>query len=173
MKIRLSDISAEGLHIKDTLSLESLNKRMSEGRESGIVFTMAPDVDIKIVRTADGAETKGSVKSKYRQPCGLCAVEIDKDVEVEANFILRRKSQDAALQELEDDEDIGIVYYENDTVDLEDVIQESLILTLSLYWHPPEDESGACVRCGKKFESDSEKKLGSNLGTLFKKAGLN
>lgn len=175
MKIRISDISADGLHVSDTIPLEPLNDRMSEGRDHGIRFIEAPVVNLHIRRSGDGAETKGNVKSRYKQPCGMCAKEVEKDVEVEANFIIKKRASEkgqAKESEGEGLDDIGIIYYQGEHVDLEDVIQETLILALSIYWHPPEDEAGSCVRCGLKFEQQKGKELGCNLGALLKKAGV-
>lgn len=175
MKIRLSDISSAGLTVNDTIPLEPLNDRMAFGRGSEIIFSVAPAINLAINPTSDGAEAKGTVKSKYRQPCSLCLKELDKDISVEINLILKPRPPAEERSPNDDfDGDVGIVYYDDGHVDLEEVVQEILILALSLYWHPPLDAKGACTGCGltKKELGISEEPKGASLGELLKKAGV-
>lgn len=180
MKIRLSDISAAGLKIDDTIPLEPLNARLKEGRDCGIIFLEAPRVTIAVNKTANGAETKGSIRSKYRQPCALCNEEVEKEIEVEANFVLKPRPEDVDDTDPQYMDDVGIVFYEGEHIDLEEVVQETLILGLSLYWHPPQDEKGDCERCGVNFvkeiapksEKGGKKSGGTSLRQLLSEAGV-
>lgn len=169
MKIRITDIPYEGLKIEDSLSLENLTARMNEGDNRGIVFTVAPKVTLTVFRSTLGAETKGTVTTRYKQPCSLCVEEVEKDIEIEANYILKPRDP-VNLDALDDD--VGVVFYDGEHVDLEDVIQESLILALNIYWHPPQDKDGNCVRCGLNFcaKQASEDKPVRTMGDIFKKA---
>jgi len=158
MKIRISDIPHEGLTVKETLSLENLNNRMREGETHGIEFIAPPGVELTVFKTLQGAETKGKVTSRYRQPCSLCIEGVERDIELATNFIFKAKPADlSARPEGEEDEDyiddVGISYFEGEHLDLEAIIQESLILSLSIYWHPPVDKSGNCQVCGKKYDT--------------------
>lgn len=178
MKIRISDIPHTGLKVNDTLPLEALNARMAQGRLGDIVFTEAPKVDLTISHIENGAETKGTVSTKYRRQCARCLEDLDRSLTIEANFTLHQKP---AADEIEKNEveffadDVGITYFEGENIDLEDLIQEALILPLTLYWAPECDAKGNCSVCGinrSKFESRDEP-TGTNLGNLMKKAGLN
>ena len=176
MKVRISTISPNGLAVKDSLPLDALNTRMNEGRKNDIEFTEAPRVDLIVHKTGGGAEVKGVVSTKYRQPCSYCLEQIDQPLELPLNFFLAPKP---AVEELESDsaseqfqDDVGIYYYEGDHIDLEDPIQEILILQLSRYWHPPVDEAGCCMRCERPVRTgeSAEKSPTINLGDLLKKA---
>lgn len=180
MKIRISDLPAQGLEVKTTMALEPLNERLKQGENHGILFTQEPQVEIVVTKSSTGAETKGFVRSRYKQPCSRCMVEVDREIELEANFILQPKPED--LMELGEEEisDIGIVYFEGEHVDLEDVFQESLILALSIFWSPPSDAKGNCSICSlsekeikKKLQAGDSTHAGKvSLGDLFKKAGV-
>jgi len=176
MKIRISDIPSSGLNIKETIPLRPLNARLSEGSDNSIQFLEDPIVELVLEQNATGATAQGSVKSRYIQPCSRCAQELPRDIEVPLDFVLSERpshDDDSSIDDEELIEDIGILYYENDQVDLEDFIQESLILALSLYWHPPEDKKGNCEVCGKHFGDEPKKNEGlANLGELLKKAGV-
>jgi uncharacterized metal-binding protein YceD (DUF177 family) len=180
MKIRISDIPHDGLKVKETLSVESINARMREGEDHGIEFISPPVVDLTVFKTPQGAETRGKVTSRYRQPCSLCIEGVERDIEVESNFIFKAKPADLDNRpEGEEDEDyiddVGISYFEGEHLELEPIVQETLILSLSIYWHPPVDKLGNCQVCGDKYKSSqcgknapSEKPV--TLGQLIKAA---
>ena len=178
MKIRISDIAPAGLNINDTIALGPLNERMAQGSDHSIQFLKDPQIKLFLERNATGATASGSVSSSYMQPCSRCAQELPRDIEVSLDFVLSERPTHATsgrppLPEEELLDDIGIIYYENDHVDLEGFMQESLILALSLYWHPPEDKRGNCEVCGKHFgDSPTKKEALVRLGDLFKKAGV-
>jgi uncharacterized metal-binding protein YceD (DUF177 family) len=178
MKVRISDIPHTGLKVSDILPLDALNARMAEGQSKDILFTEAPRVDLVVMRTQSGAETKGTVQTKYRQQCSRCLEDADRELKIPADFILQPKSgAEEALDEGDASftDDVGISYFEGDNIDLESLLQEALILSLTLYWAPACDAQGNCVQCGlnrSKFESYDEPP-GNSLGKLLKKAGLN
>lgn len=178
MKIRVSDIGPDGLKIQDTISSESLNKRMSEGRSNDIIFLKDPLVDVVVHKTASGASTKGRITTRYKQPCSLCADEIDRELEIEGNFLFQRRSIDEnARREDKDDaffDDIGVNYFTGDHIDLEDIIQESLILSLTPYLRPPLLADGSCAFCYKKptLSQTSEDSPKPSFGQLLKNAGV-
>ena len=179
MKVRISDIPHTGLKVSDILPLDALNERMSAGRGGDILFTEPPRVDLLILKTQSGAETKGSVKTKYRQQCARCLADQDKPLEIPANLTFHHKP---AAEELPEDveasftDDVGISYFEGDSIDLEEVLQEMLILSLSLYWAPDCDKKGKGSLGGRNrdgFEMHEEKGAKNSLGALLKKAGIN
>mgnify|MGYP000650020197 CR=1 FL=1 len=176
MKLCLRDISPKGLTIKDYLSLQSLNDRMAEGSNNEIVFLTPPEVNLTVYGSERGAETRGSVRTRYRQPCARCLKELEMDLEVEANFILKPKPprETACVRSDADIEDVGIVYFEGEHIDLEDILQETLILALSPFLLPPKDKEGRCTMCGETCpkEYTFEGCASNNLGELLFKAGV-
>jgi len=179
MKVRVSRLPTEGLTVKTTLYLENLNTRMNEGKGNDILFTSAPSVELVVTKTSQGAETKGRVSTKYKQPCSRCDDGVEKSLDIEANFILQARPEPTERDDSEDEDyedDIGIAYFEGDQIDLEDIIQQALILPLSRFWHPACDAQGNCSHCGRECEKpvdESVTKLETiSLGDLLKKAGV-
>ncbi|MBN8549485.1 MAG: DUF177 domain-containing protein [Deltaproteobacteria bacterium] len=178
MKVRISDIPHTGLKVNDILPLDALNARMQLGDSKDIVFTEAPRVDLVVMHTQSGAETKGTVRTKFKQECSRCLENMERPLEIPANFILQPKPEAGAEPEDPDAsyvDDVGISFFEGDHIDLEDLLQEALILSMTIYWSPPCDQKGNCTQCGinrSKFESYDDPP-GNSLGKLFKKAGLN
>ena len=147
MKIRISDISPQGLKINDSLPLEALNSRMQEGQDKDIVFLVAPEVSLTVTRIPGGANISGTISSRYRQSCSRCLDPIERDLEVEFTLAL----QPAGSADPDDSlQDIGILYYTDETVNIEEALQENIILSLSRFWHPPLKPDGSCTLCGLK-----------------------
>lgn len=179
MKIRLTDIPAAGLPIAEVIPPQALNERLSSGSSHGFEFLQGLDVSLTVYKSANGAETKGRVISRYRQPCARCAEGVERDIELPTNFILQQRPEELEGVDSEEYEDgIGITFYDGEHIDLEDLIEETIILSLSIYWHPEEDAEGKCQLChklvrGPTASATKEKSAaGTSLGDLIKKAGI-
>jgi len=178
MRIRISDISSSGLKINDTISLPALNKRMSEGgKDADIVFLEAPSIEMTVKKTHGGAETRGIARSRYRQACSMCLKGVEKEVEVDTNFEFNYPARTAKHEREEGDtsitDDMEIYTIQNDHIEVEELIQENFILSLSVYWHPPVDEKGSCSVCKLKpglFGKETSEKTTQSLGTLIQQA---
>jgi uncharacterized metal-binding protein YceD (DUF177 family) len=179
MKVRISDLPPQGIKINETISLEALNTRMAEGRGNDIEFSAAPLVNIEIVPNSHGAVISGTVQTRLKQPCSRCLEAVERPLEVRADFVLKPKpkhlNKDAAGAE-DPLDDVGLLYYGEDGIELEEALQENLILALYPYWHPPCDAQGKCQLCGLNVPGvsasveDAAKPV--SLGDLLKKAGL-
>jgi uncharacterized metal-binding protein YceD (DUF177 family) len=124
---------------------------MSSGREHDIEFTKEPEVKLTAFKTASGAETRGTVKSFFRQGCSRCALMVERELETDANFIFKHSEKtpsysgkQAMPQQLNE---TGINYVQGEYIELEELIQENLILALSIYWSPELDGQGNCTYC--------------------------
>ena len=172
MRISLGELPVNGLVIKDSLPVDSLNQRMAEGRDNEIIFT-AVSVDLLVTGAKGGALINGKTIGTCRQPCSLCAETIEHQVEATIDFFLKPRADESDGVEADD---LGIIYYDDDSVDIEDLIQESLILQLSPYWHPERDQNGCCQMCGmhtaEKINCEKRTDTAPVLGELFKKAGI-
>lgn len=173
MQIRLTDIPPEGLNVNDTLSLENINARMNEAPNNDITFTQAPAVEAAVQKEKGGAEVTGKVAAAYKQVCPRCAQEVEHQVEKELSLILKRKEsqpgRDRQTSKEEWGDDIGILYFDGEHIDLEDVIQETLILSLSPYG-ATHDNCKSVLEGQKKEEDSTEGK--TSLGKLLKDAGI-
>ena len=175
MLIRVTDIPASGLKINETMDLAALNSRLQEGSATDIRFSSAPEVSLLIHRTPSGAQVSGSVKAKLIQPCSRCIKEIEREIEVETNYTLQQLSPRSNPLTEDQDQDIGLVYFDGEHVELDSTLQESLILGLNIYWHPPLNGDGSCKQCGmaKPDTLLSAEPPANKLSELFKKAGIN
>lgn len=168
MRVRISTISPSGLHIQDRVPAHALNDRMHEGREHDFVFIEDPLVDVTLYHHPNGAESKGKVVGRYRQACGRCTLEVPREIEARLDYILKPKPEGKSWED-----DVGIAYYDNDHIELEELVQEALILSLDVFWSPALDDEGACTQC-KKRESEvyGQEETTQSLGDLLKKASV-
>ena len=146
MRVRVSSIPPDGLHIKDALPLDALNERMKLGSADATRFVSPPSVDITVKPTGNGAVLSGRLAAKYKQPCSLCDEGIERELQIPVKYLLLEQTGDDA------EDDIGTIFYTGDVVDLEDVLQEALIVKLFPYWHPEVLPDGKCSVCARSFE---------------------
>jgi len=170
MKIRVTTIPPTGLSFSDKMPKELINERLSSPSESEIIFIDDVTVDGIIKPFPGGAELKATTKSKYTQPCARCAEGKERQLETPLKAVIKPKPESVL-----DDEDIGVIYYSGEHVELDEFILESLILSLSIFWAPEiEEKTGKCKECKltSKELGLSEPEKTSNLGDLLKKAGV-
>jgi uncharacterized metal-binding protein YceD (DUF177 family) len=166
MLIRIDSLSPQGLEINEKLSLDKLNARMNEAKGNEIIFTKEPECVLKIDKRVSGAELTGSVKTAYRQPCALCAKEIDLPLTINIDLVLKQSNPESS-DPLEDD--VGIVTFNGEHLELEDILEEHLILSLSPYLRPEKDCNGNCLVCGEnRKKNENTVQSGINLGDLLK-----
>lgn len=169
MKIRLTSIPREGINLEDTISLEALNKRMQEGQHNDIKFVEAPRLKVTCRLERDdcqsGATITGEVSSSYLQPCPRCLAPLKKSLRQPVNLTFKPKPAHASDSEPEDD--IGLIWFEGEFIDLEEAAQEALILGISQFGGEHEDCSGIPTA-----ELDSDVGTTNNLGELLKGAGI-
>ena len=180
MLVRLSEIPTHGLKITDTLDLERLNARLHEGsRSEGIVFTSAPKVNLTLHPAGQGAESKGTLECDYVQDCSLCNDGVPRTISTKAEILFRPRPPDVDPDDPDYFDDVGVSFFSGDQVDLEPILQECLILALSIFWHPEQDKKGNCTHCGKEcslkeLRDDKDLDLSvpqsTSLGELLKKA---
>ncbi len=168
--IRITDIPSRGLEVADHLDCEALNARMNEAPENDIRFLTAPTFALRIKPEIAGAELRGSIEASYEQPCGRCLQLIERTIRQDLLITLKAKSHrpgiDRATSSSEWDDDIGIVYFDGEQIDLEEILQESLILSIN----PFESEHPKCpgppTHRGHTSDDSSERK--PTLGDLLK-----
>ena len=174
MKIRVSDTRPEGVTLEGTIPRNSLNQRLEAAKSNDISILDDPRYSIRFKRTLSGAEIKGSLTFNYLSQCSRCMSETQKSKELPLSMVFQEVPPDKIITNPLDyfEEDVGLAYYENDEIDLEDFLQEQLILNIELYSYCNPTCKGICAKCGKNLnEGDcSCPSESSGFGTLLKNA---
>lgn len=163
--INIDNLPESGLNINENIPLDALTTRMDEGKNNEIVFTRAPEVDATIKRTVKNAEITGLIRVFYKQPCALCANDLEQELKLDLQYTLKAQAAEGA-----EHDDVGIIYYDPPNFDLEDFSQETIILSLSPYLYPPRQSNGKCELCGLNFACETSEEGGGKrkLGDLLK-----
>ena len=168
MKIRISTLTVRGLEIRDFLNSDSLNERLNNIKKSGVIFKCNPVVTLTARKNVEGAEVFGKIFIEYEQECSRCSDPLPRSNTRDFYYIIKHNS---AGEKVEDD--VGIIFYTGEYVDLQSALEETIIIDLDIFWSPSLDKNDSCTLCGRaKQKSISAKKEGK-LNELFKKAGIN
>ncbi len=167
VKIRITDIPKEGLEINEELCLDAINSRMNEAPDNDITFIEAPRFSVLIKPELGGAELSGTISTRYKQPCARCLEEISEFLKQELSLTLKAKTKKPGIERpteaTEWDDGIGIVYFDGEHIDLEDILQETLILSLDPF-------NSAHEGCKGVVHTGDEKEEKQTLGSLLEKA---
>jgi len=175
MRVKVADITPSGMTVNGKLPLEPLNCRMDEGSGNEIIFVQEPVFEMRIVGTPQGAEVRGAITGRFKQPCSRCLRQIEQELKRDIDLVIKPIS--SIPKGLTPDHDANVLYFEGDHVDFEDALQETLILGLSPFLLPPRLPDGRCSVCKldvpSELKTDGEGGEGKQkLGDLFRKAGL-
>lgn len=175
MKVRIPTISPEGFEIDDSISKDDLNLRLNENPTTQPDITFIDDavVKIKVSKILFGAEAKGKAIIKYEQNCSRCDIKVTRTEECPITAQIQPVTSG---EEFIDLEDLGVVYYEDEYADLRPYIEETIILSLNLFWSPEINKFDKCTECKKPcfaVESEESHQTKKKLFEAFKKSGLN
>jgi uncharacterized protein len=152
MLIRLQDIKDQGLSLKfaeDAKSFPALTELVAS-RE--IDFLQPILTMLKVVWAGDMIEVEGQSTTRVKLPCSRCLS--TQEVPVEANYELtfvRQSPPTSAGEEEEIElsaEEMGLVEFHGEEIDLREAIQEQVILALPLRALCKETCRGLCPQCG-------------------------
>ena len=133
--LRVTDIPVQGLEITESLALDLLNERMNDAPNNDIVFIDTSPFSLMAKTTKGGILITGNISGSYSQPCGRCLEEITHQLDKEISLTLKPKEtqpgRERTTTKQEWQDDIGIVYFDGEHIELEEILQETLILSLS------------------------------------------
>ncbi len=153
MYIRIEQIKSEGLQIRFEESSETFPV-LAEMAVSGECEFPAPiEAALRAMRIGDMIEVEGQVSTRVRLACGRCLKTFE--LPLGSHFALTYTHPTEELQAGADHEEIelraedtGLVYFEGETIDLKDGIQEQIVMAFPLRALCREDCKGLCAQCG-------------------------
>lgn len=172
IKVRISTLPSKGHTIASTLDLESLNQRMRECQTNDIEFTVAPSFEITLRKAPFGAEAYGHIEAQFTQNCSRCLDPRPRKISLQCNAVIKERPQPDSVED-----DISLIFSDNDYIDLSNHLEEMLILKIDSFWSPPLNTQAKCKDCGLVMQewsdnestNDSEGRLGSLLNKAITK----
>lgn len=130
--IRFSDVASSPIEITGEIPFLDILKSLNSDE---FVFESDQKFKIKASSIPNGAELRGEIFLSFRQLCGRCGELKDRQFSIPIHTVLRRKPP---RKYREDDgryeDDIGVCFVEGERVDLEPILIEQIILTISQVW---------------------------------------
>ena len=128
----LAVLEAGPVVIRRDIPLEWLKKRLTYYE-----FEAEPrkaEVDVRVERTGNGILVRGEVRAEISTFCGTCLENIVIDVRSKVStFLVPRTALEKMYEEMElTPEDLGREYYEGDTLTLDDLFGDALMLELPM-----------------------------------------
>lgn len=145
MKLRISDLTDAGIDVTGELAANGLNDRLNGESDSGIEMTSPVLVKMHARRTAGGAELAGTLSGSYKQSCGRCLEPVPRSFSIPATFLIKPIPRGAKREV----DDVGVLYFQGEHCELESPLQETVLLSMTVYWSPEIEKSGVCSGCNK------------------------
>jgi len=154
MFIRIEQIKEEGLAL-DFEEKPEVFPVLSEMIHQGeCEFTAPIKIALRAIRIDDMIEFRGEIDTLVRLPCGRCLEEYE--TPLKSRFDLTYGHQIPGIQEDEEldeveisAEEMGLIYFEGETINLQDGIQEQIIMAFPIRALCKENCKGLCSNCGK------------------------
>jgi len=154
MHIRIQDLKAGELNLEFEETPESFPV-LKEMIDSGVCKFRTPlKAALRAQLLGDMVELEGDISTAVRLDCGRCLQPFE--MPIESKFALTYSQREPApeqsgpnLEELElTAEDMGLIHYQGEEINLENEIQEQVVLAFPLRVLCRPDCRGLCPKCG-------------------------
>jgi uncharacterized protein len=149
LNYRVEDIPPEGLLVRGERGGDWL-KNLFQG-QGALEFTWLSPVsyDIRISRSDSMVLVEGSIKLTLQSACSRCLENVILSVNPEFSFCLSPAHSQEFSPEVElQREDLDIAFYSDDAIDISQIIQNQIVLSLPLNPVCKEECKGLCPQCG-------------------------
>jgi len=159
MEILIEQLSEEGLVFEFEKSVETFPVLTEMVATGECEFAAPIRTILRALRVDDMVEMDGDIETSVRLPCSRCLHPFQ--ISLTSHFALtymRRAAdglEDTEPQEVElSAEDMGIVYFQGEKINLKNTIQEQVIMEFPLKPLCKQDCKGLCPRCGADLNED-------------------
>ncbi len=152
MQIRISDMPAEGMNLTESVAADHFPDLSTLAEEGAGRFQAPFDVALFISPLAGMLRVEGQLRTVVGLTCSRCLVEFDDTLSSQFHVTFTRQ-----LPEVDDQatdgheltaEEMGLIPFEGEEIDLRDTLQEQIILALPMQPICRSDCRGLCARCG-------------------------
>ncbi|MEI6127103.1 MAG: DUF177 domain-containing protein [Pseudomonadota bacterium] len=153
--VRIDDIPHEGFHLETQWDIPSVDEILDDTSQA---FRICSPLALKIFFSPEGARiiVNGECRVQLEITCARCLIAFSLPLEVQFRYIFWPKSSESDEEEKElHQDDVEVVYYEGDLIDLRPIVSEQIYLMIPQYPHCKEDCRGLCPHCGKNLNEKS------------------
>jgi uncharacterized protein len=154
MRLRLSDIPAEGAQLKASLDAETLPELKALNAKGECRFTAPIQVKLQIEPLADVYAVVGRVQTSLELVCNRCLEQFQEALQSEFRLTLSPEAPGAnsiagPVEREVDPAAVEQVFFQADEFDFRDLVQEQILLALPMRPLCREDCQGLCASCGR------------------------
>ncbi len=155
MKFRLEDIGPEGQKALYWESEEWLEERLAHESFRFFCFVAPIGLHVHLRRSGRIVILSSRLEMTVKWTCARCLDSFERKMTAEYTTTLRPKPDRAAAQEVElTREDLDTEFYEGEEIDLTNLLQDQVLLTLPPKVLCKEDCRGLCPKCGKNLNRE-------------------
>jgi len=160
MHIRLEELTEGMLSLKFEEPPESFPV-LTEMVDSGVCEFLAPlKAALRAQRIGDMVEIEGNISTVVRMNCGRCLQSFK--MPLESSFALAYSQKEPASEHSDSNkeeleltaEDMGLIYYQGEEINLKNEIQEQVVLAFPLRTICKPDCRGLCPKCGADLNTE-------------------
>ncbi|UCD81113.1 MAG: DUF177 domain-containing protein [Desulfobacterales bacterium] len=153
MDIHIEQIAARGLDLQFEETPQDFPVLAEMINQGECEFSAPIKTSLRVIRIADRVEVEGDVRTAVRLPCGRCLKSFE--TSLKSHFALtyttRREEVEGMTEQDEVElhpEQINRIYFQGETINLRDAIQEQVIMAFPLRALCSETCRGLCPQCG-------------------------
>ena len=179
MHLKLEEISSGEVVREYSLPVESFPELQALVGTAQLNFTSLFEFRLRLQRVGSLVELEGRLTVNIEEVCGRCLSPFESRLESVFELTFTPRKDNATEQELEEveleDQELGLIPYDDEEIDLRDPLQEQIILSLPISPLCKEGCLGLCTECGTNLNETTcacEKKLFNNKFAALKKLKL-
>ncbi len=153
MRFRIDTIKEGGLQLDSTIPWEELPILAEIAASGDCQFLQGVRVQARAQLVGDLVEVAGEVDTSGRFQCGGCLQ--DYEAPLRTRFELTYARQLPKIEEVDSGdevettaEDLGIILFQGDEVELDEAVQEQIVMILPVRRRCQDNCKGLCSRCG-------------------------
>lgn len=175
LRLELDEISPGGIVREYSIPAEDFPELKHLADSGQMTFVTPVDFSLRLQRPGAMVELDGILSVTIQEICGRCLAELETRITstFSLTFTARKEEEYGEEEEVElQAEELGLIPYEGDWIDLSESLQEQVIIGLPISPLCKEDCLGLCAECGANLNETScacEKKVFNNKFAALKK----
>lgn len=149
MQLELKDIKSGVLEQDYSCILADFPELSALARQGGPQFKEPIEFQLRLQQTGQLVEVDGSVQALVELKCGRCLKKFEYSVAETFALTFTPRTDDRSDKEVElEPDELGLIIYQDDILDLQDPLQEQLIMAIPISPICHEKCRGLCSECG-------------------------
>ncbi len=171
MRLELDDIIEGGLKQELTCAASEFTGLIEMGLEAEVGFVAPIQFQLRLQRLGQLVEVDGQLSSRVTLACGRCLQACEEDLSASFAFTFtpyvaeEQVAEDEDVEVELDTDELGLVYYQDECLDLMQPLQDQLVMALPISPICSDQCKGLCPECGCNLNIDKcqcEKKVFNN-----------